>query len=132
MLSAEEFRAEVDEAIAEQPADVRRALGQVSLELVDLPALDDLVAVEPPFAPTIMGLYRGLPLGVEEGTTRRHRRASAARSRRRTAPGRATPLHAAAARGRSDPGRAPSSSTARTSPARSGRARSWTARSGAR
>ncbi len=69
MLSAEEFRAEVDEAIAEQPPDVRGDLRKVSLELADLPALDDLVAVEPPFAPTIMGLYRGLPLGVEEGST---------------------------------------------------------------
>jgi tetratricopeptide (TPR) repeat protein len=67
MLSAEEFRAEVDEAIAEQPPDVRADLAKVSLELSDMPALDDLVAVEPPFAPTIMGLYRGLPLGVEEG-----------------------------------------------------------------
>ncbi len=68
MLSAEEFRAEVDQAIAEQPPDVRADLAKVSLELSDMPALDDLVAVEPPFAPTIMGLYRGLPLGVEEGT----------------------------------------------------------------
>jgi predicted Zn-dependent protease with MMP-like domain len=68
MLSPEEFRAEVDQAIAEQPPDVRADLGKVQLELADLPALDDLVAVEPPFAPTIMGLYRGLPLGVEEGT----------------------------------------------------------------
>jgi len=68
MLSPEEFRAEVDEAIAEQPPDVRADLGKVQLELADLPALDDLVAVDPPFAPTIMGLYRGLPLGVEEGT----------------------------------------------------------------
>jgi tetratricopeptide (TPR) repeat protein len=66
MLSATEFKAEVDEAIAEQAPDVRRDLTQVQLELADLPALDDLVAVEPPFAPTIMGLYRGLPLGVDE------------------------------------------------------------------
>jgi predicted Zn-dependent protease with MMP-like domain len=57
----------VDEAIAEQAPDVRADLARVSLEMADLPALDDLVAVEPPFAPTIMGLYRGLPLGVEEG-----------------------------------------------------------------
>ena len=69
MLTPEEFRAEVDEAIAEQLPDVRADLGKVSLELSDMPALDDLVAVEPPFAPTIMGLYRGLPLGVEEGTS---------------------------------------------------------------
>jgi tetratricopeptide (TPR) repeat protein len=68
MLTAEEFRAEVDEAIGEQPTEVRADLGKVQLELTDIPALDDLVAVEPPFAPTIMGLYRGLPLGVEEGT----------------------------------------------------------------
>jgi len=68
MLTAEEFRAEVDEALAEQPPDVRADMAKVSLELAALPALDDLVAVEPPFAPTIMGLYRGLPIGVEEGT----------------------------------------------------------------
>lgn len=64
-ISSEEFRAEVERAIAEQPADVRRELEQVALELVDLPALDDLVAVDPPFAPTIMGLYRGLPLAAD-------------------------------------------------------------------
>jgi predicted Zn-dependent protease with MMP-like domain len=56
---------------------VQQVLGQTSLELVDLPALDDLVAVDPPFAPTIMGLYRGLPLVQEAhgsgqaGNTRR-------------------------------------------------------------
>jgi tetratricopeptide (TPR) repeat protein len=61
-ISSEEFRAEVGRAIAEQPPELRRALAQVALELVDLPAIDDLVAVDPPFAPTIMGLYRGLPL----------------------------------------------------------------------
>jgi tetratricopeptide (TPR) repeat protein len=64
-MSAEEFAAEVREAIDEQPAAVRRALGHVALELVDLPAIDDLVAVDPPFAPTIMGLYRGLPLAQD-------------------------------------------------------------------
>jgi tetratricopeptide (TPR) repeat protein len=66
VISREEFRQEVAEALAEQPADVRRDVDQVSIELIDLPAMDDLIAVEPPFAPTIMGLYRGLPLGVEE------------------------------------------------------------------
>jgi tetratricopeptide (TPR) repeat protein len=64
-ISAEEFRAEVDRAIAEQTPEVRRELAQVALELVDLPELDDLVAVDPPFAPTIMGLYRGLPLAAD-------------------------------------------------------------------
>lgn len=66
VISREEFRQEVAEALAEQTAEVRRDVAQVSIELIDLPAMDDLVAVEPPFAPTIMGLYRGLPLGVED------------------------------------------------------------------
>jgi tetratricopeptide (TPR) repeat protein len=66
ILSPEEFRAEVDEAIAELDAASRQALAQVQLELADVPALDDLTAVEPPFAPTIMGLFRGLPLGEDE------------------------------------------------------------------
>jgi tetratricopeptide (TPR) repeat protein len=66
LISPEEFQAEVAEALAEQPPDVRRDLAQVRLELADLPAAEDLLAVDPPFAPTIMGLYRGLPLGVEE------------------------------------------------------------------
>lgn len=67
-ISTAEFRAEVGRAIAEQPADVRKLLAEVSLELVEMPALEDLTAVEPPFAPTIMGLFRGLPIGVDPET----------------------------------------------------------------
>lgn len=66
-VGVEEFRAEVAEAISELTAEERALLEHVELELVDLPALDDLRAVEPPFAPTIMGLYRGLPVGAGEG-----------------------------------------------------------------
>ncbi len=103
MLSPEEFRAEVDEAIAEQPLDVRSDLAKVSLELSSLPALDDLVAVEPPFAPTIMGLYRGLPLGVEEGTPAAASSGGAATASSAALdvdgnPAVASPAHAAAAR----------------------------------
>ena len=65
-ISAEAFRAEVAEAIAELDPRDRALLEQVALELVDLPAVADLTAVKPPFAPTIMGLYRGLPVGVDE------------------------------------------------------------------
>jgi len=32
--------------------------------VADLPAADDLLAVDPPFAPTILGLYRGAPVGA--------------------------------------------------------------------
>ena len=37
----------------------------LTIEIVDVPTLDDLTAVDPPFAPTILGLYRGMPHGVE-------------------------------------------------------------------
>lgn len=67
IISPAEFRAEVDQAIAELDPEQRAALAGVSLELADLPALEDLTAVEPPFAPTIMGLFRGLPVGEDDG-----------------------------------------------------------------
>jgi predicted Zn-dependent protease with MMP-like domain len=57
------FRALVDQAVAELPADLRAALAKVSLEVADLPSEADLRSVSPPFAPTILGLYRGAPLG---------------------------------------------------------------------
>ncbi len=43
--------------------ELRADLAQVKLETADLPATDDLTAEEPPLAPTILGLYRGAPLG---------------------------------------------------------------------
>lgn len=63
-LSAREFQNEVDEAIGELPSDLKSMLDQVSIEITDLPSMDDLTAVEPPFSPTILGLFRGLPLDV--------------------------------------------------------------------
>lgn len=60
-----EFRALVDAAIAQLPPQTRTLLGNVTIETPDLPALEDLVSVDPPFAPTILGLYRGLPVGSE-------------------------------------------------------------------
>jgi tetratricopeptide (TPR) repeat protein len=67
ILTPTEFRAEVEEAIGELDPASRRALAQVQLELADLPATEDLTAVSPPFAPTIMGLFRGLPIGEDDG-----------------------------------------------------------------
>ena len=65
LLSPEEFRGELDRAVAELPDTVRARLAGVALEVVDLPATSDLVAVDPPFSPTILGLFRGLPYGME-------------------------------------------------------------------
>jgi len=64
-ISDAEFRAETQRAIAEEPPQVRALLDGVTVEVADLPARDDLLAVDPPFAPTILGLFRGLPRGAD-------------------------------------------------------------------
>ncbi len=53
------FRAEVRAAIAALPDAERRALATVPLDVQDLPDADDLLAVEPPLSPSILGLFRG-------------------------------------------------------------------------
>jgi Flp pilus assembly protein TadD len=62
LLGPAEFKAAVDHAIGQLDPTNRALLAQVKLELADLPALADLTAVDPPFPPTILGLYRGAPL----------------------------------------------------------------------
>jgi Flp pilus assembly protein TadD len=66
LLDRDEFRAEVDRALAALPDGIGRLLAGVAIEVADVPAVDDLLAVDPPFSPTILGLYRGLPAGVED------------------------------------------------------------------
>ncbi len=63
-IRPEEFAAQVERAVRALPAAVRDQLRAVSIETEDLPRLADLTATDPPFSPTILGLYRGLPLGV--------------------------------------------------------------------
>jgi tetratricopeptide (TPR) repeat protein len=65
ILEPDRFRAELDEAIAELDDEDRALLASARLEVTDVPALADLTAVDPPFSPTILGLYRGLPHGVK-------------------------------------------------------------------
>jgi tetratricopeptide (TPR) repeat protein len=62
-VDAETFRAELSAAIAALPDEERRSLRGVPVEVSDLPDLADLVAVDPPLSPTILGLYRGPPEG---------------------------------------------------------------------
>ncbi|MBC8132117.1 MAG: tetratricopeptide repeat protein [Deltaproteobacteria bacterium] len=61
-LSTSEFAAHVTRVVADLPIDVRHDLRESRLETADLPAADDLVAEKPPLSPTILGLFRGLPL----------------------------------------------------------------------
>ncbi|MCG8416579.1 MAG: metallopeptidase family protein [Proteobacteria bacterium] len=65
LLSPAEFRSETERAVAELPGELRQRLAGVVVEIADIPARADLVAVTPPFSPTILGLFRGLPDGIE-------------------------------------------------------------------
>jgi tetratricopeptide (TPR) repeat protein len=64
-ISAAQFRSEVTAAVAELGVRTRTLLAKVAIETPDLPTAADLTATDPPFSPTILGLYRGLPIGVE-------------------------------------------------------------------
>lgn len=58
-LGPEEFRAEVLQAVSALPDEERRALQGVPVEIQDLPDTADLIAVDPPLSPSILGLFRG-------------------------------------------------------------------------
>jgi tetratricopeptide (TPR) repeat protein len=60
-LDERAFRAEVDDAVARLSPEDRGALAQVPIEIRDLPDSADLLAVDPPLSPAILGLYRGPP-----------------------------------------------------------------------
>jgi predicted Zn-dependent protease with MMP-like domain len=58
-MGPDAFRAEVAAAIAELPDAERRAIDAVPVEIQDLPDSADLLAVDPPLSPSILGLFRG-------------------------------------------------------------------------
>jgi Flp pilus assembly protein TadD/predicted Zn-dependent protease with MMP-like domain len=65
-MSQADFTGRVQRAVAELPDDVRRDLGGIKVEAADLPDIGDLIAEKPPLSPTILGLFRGLPLDYTE------------------------------------------------------------------
>jgi Flp pilus assembly protein TadD/predicted Zn-dependent protease with MMP-like domain len=65
LISEDEFRAEIAQVLTEVSAETHAKLAAVPIVVVDFPAREDLEAVDPPFPPTILGLFRGLPHGVE-------------------------------------------------------------------
>ncbi|MGV3621105.1 MAG: metallopeptidase family protein, partial [Archangium sp.] len=62
LISTAAFRKELDDAIAALPADMRKDLKGIPVEVEDLPAEIDLTSGDPPLSPTILGLFRGTPL----------------------------------------------------------------------
>jgi Flp pilus assembly protein TadD/predicted Zn-dependent protease with MMP-like domain len=62
LISEADFRREIDAVVATLPAARKAKLRGVPIEVADLPDRADLAAVQPPFPPTILGLYRG-PVG---------------------------------------------------------------------
>jgi predicted Zn-dependent protease with MMP-like domain len=62
-LSAREFDGAVEAALIELPTQIREYLSNVAITVEDVPALDDLMAADPPLSPSILGLFRGSPLG---------------------------------------------------------------------
>ncbi len=62
LIPVDEFQKEVDDVIAKLPTERRAHVTSIKVEVVDLPDPTDLKAVQPPFPPTILGLYRG-PVG---------------------------------------------------------------------
>jgi tetratricopeptide (TPR) repeat protein len=67
-VSRTNFDARVKRVVSQLPADVRKDLGDIPIETAEIPALEDLTAERPPLSPTILGLFRGLPLGREPAT----------------------------------------------------------------
>jgi predicted Zn-dependent protease with MMP-like domain/Flp pilus assembly protein TadD len=62
-LSPEAFDGAVEDALAALPDAVRAYLSNVAIAVEDLPAADDLLASDPPLSPSILGIFRGAPLG---------------------------------------------------------------------
>ena len=53
------FKQELAAAVSALPEPERRALERVPVEVQDLPDTGDLLAVDPPLSPSILGLFRG-------------------------------------------------------------------------
>jgi tetratricopeptide (TPR) repeat protein len=61
-VSKEQFEQHLRRAIAELPPDVAADLAGIEVQAAEIPSLEDLTAEKPPLSPTILGLFRGLPL----------------------------------------------------------------------
>jgi len=61
--SPAQFQALLDAALGSLPADMKRDLQGIPVTAEDFPSDADLLANDPPLSPTILGIFRGPPLG---------------------------------------------------------------------
>ena len=62
-LSPDAFEKVVEDALAELPEPVRNYLANVAVSVEDFPDVEELLASDPPHSPSILGIFRGSPLG---------------------------------------------------------------------
>jgi predicted Zn-dependent protease with MMP-like domain/Flp pilus assembly protein TadD len=65
-LSEAEFDRVVEEAIARIPERVRAEMQNLAITCEPIPSDDDLLGEDPPLPPTILGVFRGHPLGDKQ------------------------------------------------------------------
>jgi tetratricopeptide (TPR) repeat protein len=58
LISEADFRAEIDTVVKTLPIEKQQQLKTVRFEISDLPMIEDLASVSPPFPPSILGLFR--------------------------------------------------------------------------
>lgn len=80
-VSRDDFAERVHRIVTSLPADVQADLAKAHLEQSDLPAIEDLIAEKPPLSPTILGLFRGLPLDWSGDSDRRPQAGRGAKGR---------------------------------------------------
>ena len=62
-LSPDAFEKVVEDVLSELPEPVRNYLANVAVSVEDLPDVEELLASDPPHSPSILGIFRGSPLG---------------------------------------------------------------------
>jgi tetratricopeptide (TPR) repeat protein len=91
VLSSADFAKRVKLVVSQLSVDVQTDIAHSHLETMDLPALDDLVAEKPPLSPTILGLFRGLPINWTGDTDRRPQAGRIAKGKSRSLAGPVSP-----------------------------------------
>ncbi|ADO72601.1 metallopeptidase family protein [Stigmatella aurantiaca] len=67
-LAEEEFDQALEAAVKALPEHVKGYLDNVTISVEDIPSNDDLLAQSPPLSPSILGVFRGTPVGERSVT----------------------------------------------------------------